>query len=81
MVVWVQVFLGIISLGREVLKYMREQEENKKLAAQKFVAFNRKVKMAVKGKNTNDLSEAFKSIGIGRVQDGGSDQGSGNSGT
>lgn len=69
MFTWVQVVLGIISLGREVLKYMREQEENKKLAAQKFVAFNRKVKNAVKGKNTNELSAAFKSIGIGGVQD------------
>ena len=62
--IWFQLILGAISLAREVLKYISEQERFKHEKYRKMVALKNGFKKARKERDTSGLESAFAELGF-----------------
>lgn len=61
--VWVQIILGGLTLAREVVKYLKEKEENDKRAvADQLEALKQGFRTARKDKDSHDLEKAFADL-------------------
>jgi len=61
--VWVQIVLGALTLAREVVKYLKDKEENDKRAvADKITALKHGFKTARLEKNTDELEKSFADL-------------------
>ena len=61
---WMQLAMAVFGFGKELFKYLREQEENDRVCAAKVKGVKDAINSARKTKETRKLETAFADLGF-----------------
>lgn len=59
---WFHLIIGLVSLGREIIKYLREQNECKKTTAKTLTDLKMALKKSRQKGDTSDLEKMFSDL-------------------
>ena len=71
MIGWVQITLAVVGLVREILRYLEDQDAERRERTQITHEFRRAIKTARKTRDTSEMERAFRRFGFGISDDSG----------